>query len=412
MEIVGFLAEHPAETFAVADLARRLGQSRATCQAVLLALESADWVRRGDQGGYTLGAGLIPVGAAAQRGLGVTELLRNAVNELYLALGHEVMACVPIEAAVVRRLAVRLRIEQWYARNPAPPDVQGPVVILGLPRTATTALLHLLSVDPQFRYPRWSEVHDPVPADPLDERLMRAQGRSDERHIRSVDGPMEDVHIPALHFHNQELGLPLPTFTAWWREADFSGTVAYQERVLRLLHAQRPPYRWLLKAPQYIFHTPSLARHYPDARFLMTHRDPAVAFPSACSTIAQAQRNSVPTREPEPTKLGRELLDHFVEGTRRVVADRRHIGEHRFHDIGQREIESDPIGTVERVYDFLGLRLTGDVHASMIRWTEVNRRGARGQHRYTPEEYGSSAPELRCAFGDYIDRFGELASSG
>ncbi|UGQ11954.1 helix-turn-helix domain-containing protein [Yinghuangia sp. ASG 101] len=101
VEIVGFLAEHPAETFAVADLARRLGQSRATCQAVLLALESADWVRRGEQGGYTLGAGLIPVGAAAQRGLGVVELLRDTVNELYLALGHEVMACVPIGGQMI-----------------------------------------------------------------------------------------------------------------------------------------------------------------------------------------------------------------------------------------------------------------------------------------------------------------------
>ncbi|UGQ11953.1 sulfotransferase [Yinghuangia sp. ASG 101] len=332
-------------------------------------------------------------------------------------LGADRDAVAAVEAVAARRLTNRLRIERWYARNPAPtPEVEGPVVILGLPRTATTALLHVLALDPRFRCPRWSEVHDPVPDDTSatarDDRLMRAQGRSDERHIRSVDGPMEDVHIPALHFHNQELGLPLPTFTSWWRDADFAGTVAYHERVLRLLHARRPPYRWLLKAPQYIFQAASLARHYPGARFVMTHRDPAEAFPSTCSTVAKAQRDSVPTRTPDPHVLGRDLLDHFVAGTRRVIADREHIGEHRFHDVGQREFETDPIATVERVYDFLGLRLTDDVRASMTRWAAENRRGARGQHRYTPEEYGHTTAEIRHAFAEYVDRFGALATTG
>ena len=93
--IVRLLAEHSGETFAVAELARRVGQSRATCQAVLLALESADWVRRADTGGYTLGAGLIAIGAAAQRGTAIVELLRSAVDELHVACGHEVIGYIP-----------------------------------------------------------------------------------------------------------------------------------------------------------------------------------------------------------------------------------------------------------------------------------------------------------------------------
>ena len=95
VQIVRFLAEHPGEALSVSDLARRVGQSRATCQSVLLALETADWVRRRDGGGYTLGVGLISVGAAAQRGAGVIELLRSAAQDLYLATGCEVIACLP-----------------------------------------------------------------------------------------------------------------------------------------------------------------------------------------------------------------------------------------------------------------------------------------------------------------------------
>jgi len=94
VEIVRFLATHPGEVFAVADLARRTGQSRATCQAVLLALEPSQWVSR-RKGGYALGAGLISIGAAAQRGAAIVGLLRAAARELHDELGCEILGYLP-----------------------------------------------------------------------------------------------------------------------------------------------------------------------------------------------------------------------------------------------------------------------------------------------------------------------------
>jgi DNA-binding IclR family transcriptional regulator len=126
IDIVRFLAAHPGETFSAADLARRVGQSRATCQAVLLALEAADWVRRRRSGGYTLGAGLIAIGAAAQRGDGVVEVLRSAVLALYDEVGFEVTGCLPTGAqlTVVARsgpsdpFTIAAAIGQAYAMAP------------------------------------------------------------------------------------------------------------------------------------------------------------------------------------------------------------------------------------------------------------------------------------------------------
>jgi DNA-binding IclR family transcriptional regulator len=94
VEVVRFLAQHPSEVFAVADLARRVEQSRATCQAVLLALEPSDWVRH-TQGGYTLGAGLISIGAAARQGAAIVGLLRAATRDLYEEIGCEVLGYLP-----------------------------------------------------------------------------------------------------------------------------------------------------------------------------------------------------------------------------------------------------------------------------------------------------------------------------
>lgn len=94
VEIVRYLADHPGEVCPVAELARQVGQSRATCQAVLLALEPSNWVRRA-KGGYTLGAGLISIGAAAQQGAAIVGLLRAAVRDLYSQVGCEIVGYLP-----------------------------------------------------------------------------------------------------------------------------------------------------------------------------------------------------------------------------------------------------------------------------------------------------------------------------
>ena len=95
VEIVQFLAEQPSESFPAAEIARRLGHSRATCNAVLLALGAADWVRRDELGRYAIGAGLIHLGMAAQRGTGMMELLRAAAAELYAETLQEATASIP-----------------------------------------------------------------------------------------------------------------------------------------------------------------------------------------------------------------------------------------------------------------------------------------------------------------------------
>jgi DNA-binding IclR family transcriptional regulator len=95
VEIVQFLSEQPSESFSAAELARRLDQSRATCNAVLLALSAAEWVRRDELGRYSIGTGLIQLGMAAQRGTGMMELLRAAADELYAATLQEATASIP-----------------------------------------------------------------------------------------------------------------------------------------------------------------------------------------------------------------------------------------------------------------------------------------------------------------------------
>jgi hypothetical protein len=321
-----------------------------------------------------------------------------------------------IEALLVERLVQRLRIEQWYADHggEAADPVQGPLVILGLPRTATTALHHLLAVDPQFRYLRAWEVNDPVPPPDAatehdDPRRPAAPPQADVRHIVTVDGPAEDWPIHALAFDHAELTLPVPAYSAWWRAREHGSLLGYHDRVLRLLQARRPPHRWLLKMPAYVFLLTELAAQHLDACFVWTHRDPAVAIASTCSTVAESRAQRTPTWSPGPT-FGHEMLDHWADGMRQSIAARDQLGEHRFLDVAQPELEADAVGTAERIYGTAGLPLDGSVAAAMGDWAEANRRGSRGAHQYTLEEYGLTPAEVTDAFSPYLDRFGDLCA--
>jgi hypothetical protein len=356
----------------------------------------------------TLASGLCDFGADGWQ-VGLEHLLDAVERDL----GEDSSSVMVVENMIVRRLTSRLQVEAWYAQrgDDQPPPLEGPVVIVGLPRSATTALHHLLGVDPQFRCPRQWEMAVPVPPPELateledSRRLAVALRESDVRHISTIDGPTEDGFIHALDFGHQELALPVPTYSRWWRRADLTGTFAYQERVLRLLHSRRPPHRWLLKAPAYLFHLPEMSGHYPDARFVMTHRDPAAALPSTCSVVLDARHTVLPGVGQDKEALGTEMVDHFAEGMRRSMAARVTLGQDRFLDVSQDQVERDPLGTAEQIYRFASLDLCDDVKMAMRSWADANRRGSRGAHHYTPEEFGLSGDGIHEAFADYCQEF-------
>jgi Sulfotransferase family len=344
---------------------------------------------------------------------GLSRLVESARQDL--AADNDVTALV--EAMITGRLASRLRIEHWYRQRCEPTEgVIGPVVIHGLPRSGTTALQYLLSIGTSFRYQRRWEINDPVPPpgvtdDTHDPRRLTAleraagSGGGSVQHISEVDGPVDDGTILGLDFHNQELGYPLRGYTTWWRSSSLKTTYSYHERVLRLLHTVGPARRWLVKAPYHNFHLDDLAAQYPDARFLMTHRHPVAAVASTCSTVAAAQRNALPYYTLGPEALGTFLLEHLVEGLSRALTARAAIGEHRFLDITQNQLEADPVGTARRIEDWLGLKLDNPTGAARAEWAAANARGSRGEHRYRAEEYGLTDDQIRAAFKDYIDHF-------
>jgi Sulfotransferase family len=325
------------------------------------------------------------------------------------------------DAAVVgdlrRRLVNRLEVEAWYAEHPEVENVtvSGPIDINGLPRTGTTALADMLSLDPQFRCLRGWEQTQPVPPpvadgeadDPRRQAFIRAH---EERpalqaalHIFEVDATMEDTEILGMAFHGQQMTLPVPGYRKWWRNSDLTQTYEYHRRVVQLLGSKCPPDLWLFKAPHHKFHLEALSRAYPGVRFVMTHRDPAKVVPSYTSLVSMVFPPAAGARDLRA--LGREVSEHLREGMARAIDERARIGENRFLDVHHRELVTDPRGAVRRVYEWLGVELRPDVAQTIFNWQEANTMGAKGTHRYTAEQFGLTADQIRSDYDFYIRHF-------
>ncbi len=99
-------------------------------------------------------------------------------------------------------LAARLGVEDTYREHPEieEQEIEGPVFVIGLPRTGTTALSQLVAADPQFRSLRLWESGAPVPPP----EAATEHTRSSHRRDRSRPGD-DERGVPA-HADDVPLG--------------------------------------------------------------------------------------------------------------------------------------------------------------------------------------------------------------
>ena len=322
----------------------------------------------------------------------------------------------------VRLLSTRLQIEEFYRDHPEidDQDVPAPVFMLGLPRTGTTALAALLQRDPERRSLLTWESSTPLPPPETatrdsDPRIAATQMGIDARHAAMPQlQAMYDASATASTECHDLLGMSfrtehfcgqfwVPDYTDWQRECDMQPAYHYHRRVLKLLQWRCGPNRWHLHSPVHMFALPDLLSVYPDALFLMTHRDPVPVIGSVCSLIGTLQGTA--GEKPDASALGHMQLETWVIAVRRALQFREKIGEARFADVYFHELNADPVAAVAAAYEKLGLPFTDAARNGMASWGSANPRGRHGTHRYALEDCGLDAAEVRDAFAFYLDRF-------
>jgi len=252
------------------------------------------------------------------------EILVNALNaeaKLNAAGDHA------LRDRILMHLSQRLQIEDWYRRHPEIDDevITAPLFGVSLPRTGSSALSFLLSCDPNIRYLRVWESSQPCPPPSTvsgpDPRRGSAASVADGMMKRGshtptgIDGAMECQDLMALTFGSQtfQAFAQIPSFSEWLIDADLTATYLYEKRALKLLQWGEKPRPWRLKAPTHMLYMDALNTAFPDARFVMTHRDPTDVMLSVAQR-AYLDRGDGPADRVSRKGQRSPLLRHPLQG--------------------------------------------------------------------------------------------------
>ena len=325
----------------------------------------------------------------------------------------------------VRYASNRLRIADLLQRHPEIHDVpiERPVIVVGLPRSGTTNLVNLLGADQRFRsLPLW-ESYEPVPdpaesgpVDGIDPRWTRCNGmweamRATVPHVAAMH-PMEPDHI------HEEIELQLPDFASYnqewvsraprWRDYHLSHDQTphyrYMKSALQVLQWRRPRERWVLKSPQHLEQIGPLLSVFPDATFVVTHRDPVAVVQSTATMMAYSARMGYRHTMPE------WYVEYWTDRIRRLldssVRDRHLLPADRTVDVYFDRYMADEMGTLQHIYDVAGLDFTAEARRQVAAHRDAHPRGKQGRVVYDLRRDFSVTPdEVRTPFDFYFDRF-------
>jgi hypothetical protein len=325
---------------------------------------------------------------------------------------------------VTSHLRNRLRLTDLLKRHPEIHDerIERPIVICGLPRTGTTHLHNLVAADPSLRsLPFWESL-DPATEDVEASRSNTAQALQMQEllmphfkrmHEMTVDHVHEEIHLLAIDLSTMlfETMGPLATWRDHYLATDQTPSYEYLKIVLKALQWQRDRKdRWVLKSPQHFEQLPVLKAVFPDATFVLTHRDPVSVTASMATMIAYGARLG---RDPvDPHALGRYWSDAVERLLRAAVRDRNVLPEAQTLDVRFHEFMADDMATVERVYALAGQPLDDTARTAMADFLESHPRGKYGTVVYDLAALGIDRDERRRALGFYVDAFGVAVEDG
>jgi sulfotransferase family protein len=327
-------------------------------------------------------------------------------------------------ALLVQLLANRLLIQDLLRRHPEIHDVriEAPIIVCGLPRTGTTHLHNLMAADPALRsLPYWESLEpvlpdseQPAPGEP-DPRIARTEVALDfinsampyfkRMHEMTVDHVHEEIQLLAIDFSTMlfETTSAMPSWRDYYLAHDQTPHYEYMRTVLKVLQWLRGGERWVLKSPQHIEQFPALRATFPDATFVVTHRDPVSVTTSVATMITYTARLS--HERVDPRFIGGYWADRIERMLRSCADERDVLPAAQSIDVPFDEFMADDVAMVDRIYELAGQPMTDRARAAMQAFMDEHPRGKFGGIRYDLADFGLDPTERRQALRFYTDRF-------
>jgi hypothetical protein len=377
---------------------------------------------------------------AAEHATGLTEWGDPSfITRFGLAVDH--LNTIPMDAAGRAAAAstcnglLTSRLEFYADRRRFPiadEVIERPMFATGEPRSGTTLMHALMSVDPDARALRFWEVMYPSPPP--------GRAGSEDRRRALADTDWREINTKLwkwLHCHpyNDMLGDGLPederswafdfrvmTPTAWWRvpmqtlsmglPTDPPAQYRIHKAMLQQCQFGREKKYWVLKG----FHGFRLAAFfdaYPDASLVWLHRDPVQVAASRTMMMADIMEGIV-----GPVDLQKEAQMH-LDMTRASIANTMSnplVDDPRIHHVRYADFIADPVGIIRGYYAFAGRTLTPHAAAAMRVYLATNKGDRHGKFRYSTQlltDIGADIEALHAEFKPFRERFGvEIETRG
>ena len=374
--------------------------------------------------------------AAAQSATGHTDWADDTFPERFaLALGHinalglndagEQAARINIHWLLTDRLnffADRTKYPQ------ADEVIDRPLFATGEPRSGTTLMHALMSVDPDARALRFWEVMNPSPPPGT---VVVEDGGPDPR-IAKADADWAEINRKMwkwLHCHpyNDMLGDGLPedertwafdfrvmTPTAWWRvpmqnlsgglPTDPAAQYRIHKAMLQAFQYRRPAKYWVLKG----FHGHRLKEFfdaYPDASLVWLHRDPVQVAASSTMMMADIMEGIVGQIDTVAEAKGHLAR---VRASIANTMSNPFLSDPRVHHVRYVDFVADPIATIRGFYEFAGRPFTPHAEAAMRHYLATNRGDRHGKFTYSSQllvDAGESLEALHEEFRPFYERY-------
>ena len=314
----------------------------------------------------------------------------------------------------------RLRMVALWNKEPAvlQMPVESPIVVTGLGRSGTTLLHELLACDPDNRPPLlWELLHtvpyDDASGDVCDDEIKLMDEMVPAFTAMHENGgrlPTECIFAFSHQFSSDVFtGLyNVAEYTMWRTGVDQSPIYDWHKRHLQTLQwvAERPTVRWVVKAPSHLSALPMVFATYPDARVVITHRDPLRVIGSLSDLMATLHwmhsdhvDHSVLV---EFMAMGLELqMDHVT-----AERDAGAVPDDQITDVVYKELTAHPVGVVERLYASWGLPVTAGFRAALDDYLAARHTNRTPGHDYSFADTGLDLVTHRALVAPYQARFG------
>jgi LPS sulfotransferase NodH len=324
--------------------------------------------------------------------------------------------------------------DQIFFRRFRKQAVKAPVFIIAPPRSGTTLVQQLLSLD-EKRFVHLKMYQTILPAVSyqrmvdtgvwLDGKLGRPVERLigwcekkwfggwDDLHKMRLNQPEEDDALFLYAFESEAIFMLFPFVSELW-EAGFPDALPQPDRrklmryyrscLKRHLYANGPTKTLLSKATQSSGSVEALREEFPDAKFITIVRHPYRSVASHVSLFVPVWK----AHSPDIAKDGpvaREYARLAVEWYKHLYEFRQKVNPSQCYCIDYRDLVQDPRKVVERVYAHFGWEMD-DALRTRLQSATQKQREFKSKHEYTLEEFGLSKEWIQQELGELLDAHG------